>query len=172
MLLDVRTTSGVRNAVMVPSSGMETCQSDSTSSNNASVSTSMRSISSMSSTTGSAARMADSKRPREQELLGEDVLLDGVPVDGPSVGLDAQQLFFVVPLVQRLALVKALVALQADQAAPGRGRHGLAKLRLADARRTLAQDRLAQPIGEVDRDGDRLVREVAHRRQAIADIAW
>ena len=57
----MRNTNGIRLAATVPNSGMETCQSDSTSSSNASVSTSTRSTSSMRSTTGSSARMASSR---------------------------------------------------------------------------------------------------------------
>src|SRR6202044_3716139 len=59
-LLDVRNTSGVAAAGIVPSSGMATWYSASTSSSSASASTSRRSTSSMSRTTGSGARMAAS----------------------------------------------------------------------------------------------------------------
>ena len=57
------------------------------------------------------------QRPGEQELLAEDVVVDGVPVRavGALRRLDAQQLLLVVPLVQRPRLVEALVALQPDQ---------------------------------------------------------
>ena len=53
-------TSGAWRAVTVPSSGMDTWKSESTSSSSASVSTSTRSTSSMSRTTGSAERIAAS----------------------------------------------------------------------------------------------------------------
>ena len=57
------------------------------------------------------------QRPGEQERLGEDVGLDRLPVALVlAVGLDAQQLLLVVPLVDGLRLVEALVALQADEA--------------------------------------------------------
>ena len=60
------------------------------------------------------------QRTGEQERLGEDVGLDVLPVGVVlPVGLDAQQLLLVVPLVERLGLVETLVALQADQ--PGAG---------------------------------------------------
>ena len=61
--------------------------------------------------------MALQQRAGEQELLGEDVLLHGVPAGVRGLHLDAQELLAVVPLVQRLGLVQALVALQAHQPA-------------------------------------------------------
>ena len=57
------------------------------------------------------------QRAREQELLAEDVVLDGLPAGALGLGLDPQQLLAVVPLVQRLGLVEALVALQAHELA-------------------------------------------------------
>ena len=57
------------------------------------------------------------QRPREQELLAEDVLLHGVPAGARRLRLDPQQLLAVVPLVQRLRLVEPLVALQAHELA-------------------------------------------------------
>src|SRR5258705_160395 len=57
------------------------------------------------------------QRPREQERLREDVGLDGLPIALVfTVGLDAQELLLVVPLVERLAFVETLVALEADEA--------------------------------------------------------
>src|SRR6185312_14603257 len=49
---------------------------------------------------------------RQQELLAEDVLLDVLPARGGRLGLDPEQLLAVVPLVQGLGLVEALVALE------------------------------------------------------------
>ena len=60
-----------------------------------------------------------------------------------ALGLDAQELLLVVPLVERLGLVEALVALQADQAGAGHLGHRLGQLGLAGAGRALDQDRLA-----------------------------
>ena len=84
------------------------------------------------------------------------------------VDLDAQQLLLVVPLVQRLGLVEALVALQADQ--PGAGDLGdaLGQLGLADAGRTLHQHRLLEPVGEEDDAGDAGVGEVVGVRGAAS----
>ena len=62
------------------------------------------------------------ERTGEHELLAEDVVLDLLPARVGGLGLDPQQLLAVVPLVQRLGLVEPLVALEADQPAPGRAR--------------------------------------------------
>src|SRR5205807_8945466 len=58
----------------------------------------------------------------EEEGLAEDVLLERAPVAAgveTSSRLDAQQLLAVVPLVERAALVEALVALQTDEPCAG-----------------------------------------------------
>ena len=77
-----------------------------------------------------------------------------------AVGLDAQQLLLVVPLVEGLGLVEALVALQPDEARAGGGGDGLGELGLADTGRAFHQHRLLEPVGEVDDAGDRRVGEV------------
>jgi hypothetical protein len=106
------------------------------------------------------------QRAREQELLAEDVLLDGLPACVRRLRLDAQQLLAVVPLVQRLGLVEALVALQPHQLAAEVLGERLGQLGLADAGRSLDEHGLAQPRGE-ERDERRgLARKVAHRAQA------
>ena len=65
---------------------------------------------------GSAERIALQQRTLEQERLVEDRLLDLLPVVLTRlVGLDAQQLLAVVPLVERASLVQTLVALQPDE---------------------------------------------------------
>ena len=86
------------------------------------------------------------------------------------VDLDAEQLLLVVPLVQRLGLVEALVALEPDQ--PGAGDLGdrLGELGLADAGRSLDQDRLLEPVGEEDHTGDAGVREVVGAAETFGDV--
>ena len=98
------------------------------------------------------------QRAGEHELLAEDVVLDLLPAGVGGLGLDPQQLLAVVPLVQRLGLVEALVALQADQLAAGRARDRLRQLGLADARGALDQHRLAETAGEEGHERGRLVR--------------
>ena len=74
----------------VPSSGMLTWKSDSSSSRKASNSSSARSTSSISSTGGVVAADRGEQRPLEQVALGEDVLLDRVGVSlAPSRALMA-----------------------------------------------------------------------------------
>ena len=88
---------------------------------------------------------------------------------GP-LGLDAQELLLVVPLVERLGLVEALVALEADEAGAGHLGHRLGQLGLAGAGRTLDEDRLAEPIGQVDDAGDALVGQVVDLAERLADL--
>ena len=78
-----------------------------------------------------------------------------------GVGLDAQELLLVIPLVERLRFVEPLVALQPDELLPGGGRDRLRELGLADAGGALAQERLLEPIGEVRGDGDVVIRQIA-----------
>ena len=110
----------LRLPTMVPSSGIDTWKSESTSSSSASVSISTRSTSSISSTTGSSARIASSSGRVSRN--GSEKMSDSTSAQSAlvlPVDLDAQQLLLVVPLVERLGLVEALVALEADQAGAG-----------------------------------------------------
>ncbi|CAB4835593.1 unannotated protein [freshwater metagenome] len=92
------------------------------------------------------------------------------PRVAPTVGLDAQQLLLVVPLVQRFGLVEPFVALQTNQ--PGTGHIGdaLGQLGLPRAGRTFDKDRLAETIGEEGDAGNTVVGEVVHVSQAITDL--
>jgi hypothetical protein len=87
-----------------------------------------------------------------------------------ALGLDAQQLLLVVPLVEGLGLVEALVALQADQAGAGQLGHGLGQLGLAGAGRPLHQHRLAQALGQVHHARDPLVGQVADTAQPFPHL--
>ena len=107
---------GRSRARIVPSSGTVTWKSLSTSSRNASNSWSALSISSISSTTRARRGDGAQQRALEEVVAREDVVLDVVPRPSlGAVGLDAQQLLLVVPLVERARLVEPLVALEADQ---------------------------------------------------------
>ena len=156
----------LRSAAILPSSGIVTANSDSTSSRNASNSSSARSISSISSTDlgcaappGSAGRAgtarctAPTRRPpdRVRRRAGGDRL------DRAQM----QDLAREVPVVERLRRVDALVALQPDQLrAPDlgqrRGQRGL-----ADAGLALQQQRPAQGVGQIGRRADPGVGQVA-----------
>ena len=148
-------------ARMVPSSGIVTLASASSSSRNASKSSSARSISSISSTAGRGpgCSSARSSGPADQVVRPEQVLL--AQLLAARVGEpDAQQLARVVPLVQRLGGVDPLVALQADQRGVEHRGERLGRLGLADAGLALEQQRLGQASAEEHRRRQALVDEV------------
>jgi hypothetical protein len=110
------------------------------------------------------------ERPREQEVLAEDVVLDLLPASVGSLGLDAQQLLAVVPLVQRLRLVEALVALEPDQLALRGARDRLGELRLADPRGALHEHGLAEPPRQERHERGRLVGQIADLAEALVRV--
>src|SRR4051794_28201960 len=110
------------------------------------------------------------ERAGEQELLAEDVVVHVLPAGALALGLDAQQLLAVVPLVERLGLVEALVALQAHQRAVEVAGQRLGELGLADARGALDEHRLAEAGGEVGHERGRLAGQVAHRAEPGGDV--
>ena len=109
------------------------------------------------------------QRSREQELLAEDVLLHGLPSGAVGLGLDAQQLLAVVPLVQRLGLVQALVALQSHELAVQVGRERLRQLGLADARWPLHEHGLAELRRQVRHERGGLARQIPNLAQPRSD---
>ena len=81
-----------------------------------------------------------------------------------------KQLLLVVPLVERLGLVEALVALEADEpSAEERGRR-LGELGLARPGRALDEDGLGEPVGEVHHAGQAVVGEVADGAEALSNL--
>ena len=105
------------------------------------------------------------QRPAQQEAAREQLAL----VDAALGGAQREQLARVVPVVERLVDVDALVALQADEARAGRAGERLGHLRLAHARLALDEQRQAELAGEEHRDGQRAVGEVALLAQRLAD---
>ena len=79
-------------------------------------------------------RAAQQEAPREQLAL----------VDAALGGAQREELARVVPVVERLVDVDALVALQADEARAGRAGERLGDLRLAHARLALDEQRQAE----------------------------
>ena len=118
------------------------------------------------------------ERPSQQEALGVEglrlggsTLLGRVRSDGTSCA-QVQQLARVVPVVERVVEVDALVALEPDQARAGGGGERLADLGLAHSRLTLEQQRLLERDREEDGDGEAPVGEVALARQGLLDGCW
>ena len=131
---------------MRPSSGIVIWKSDSSSSSIASNSWSVLSISSISSTTGCSEAIAvSSGRASRNSSPKMSSWTSSQPVS-VGLGLDPQQLLAVVPLVQRLGLVEALVALQPHELAAEVGGERLGELGLADAGRALDEHRLAELV--------------------------
>ena len=158
---DVRTTIGGRSARTCPARGSSPTDSASTSNRNASNSSSARSISSISSTAGRGPAVADGAQQRalDEVLLGEQVVAHAVVASGLGES-DRQQLARIVPLVQRLGGVDALVALEAHERRVERLGQRLGRLGLADAGLALEQDRLAQSDGAEQRGRQAGVGEV------------
>ena len=124
--------------------------------------------------------LPDSIKVRLPEETGNIVLYKRLKwppdVGKPLLGQrpDVQHLSRVVPLVQRLRRVDALVALQSDQLAPEHHRERLGDLGLADADLALEQQRTAQREGDEDRRGQAAVGEVptaAQRRNQLGHEA-
>ena len=86
------------------------------------------------------------------------------------VGTQVQQLPRVVPLVEALRGVKAFVALQAHELTPGDARQRLCYRRLADARLSLQQERLAEFTRQEDGGGQPVIREIGHRLQRLLHV--
>ena len=165
--LEVSTTSGRCAAAIVPSSGIVIAKSARNSSRNASNSSSARSISSISSTAGppscssasSSGRRSRNSRP--EQLARRRARLGGA---------DREQLALVVPVVDRVVEVDALVALQADQLGARRGRQRARHLGLAHTRLALQQQRLLEREGEVGGRREALVGEVPLAGQGPRDV--
>jgi hypothetical protein len=81
-----------------------------------------------------------------------------------------KELARIVPVVQRVVEVDALVALEPDEAGPGRAGERLGDLGLADAGLALQQQRLLERGGQEDRGGEARVGEVALARQGLAYV--
>ena len=94
-----------------------------------------------------------------EEALGVELVLDDLlPLRFDRA--EVQQLARVVPLVDGLGGVDALVALQAHELAARPARQHLGDLGLADARLALEQQRALQAYREEDRGGEALVGQV------------
>ncbi len=151
---------------MVPSSGIETWKSDSSSSRNASNSSSARSISSISSTGAFGRRIAASKG-RSSRYFSENTWSS--MLSAAAMRLDRQQLPLVIPLVERGGLIEALVALQPDQLGRVHFCKRLRHFRLADARLAFEQQRTPQQLHQRDRGREVRIGDIARCGQGLRD---
>ncbi len=85
-------------------------------------------------------------------------------------GPEVQQLAGVVPLVERLGRVEAVVALEPDERRAGPGREGPGHLGLAHAGVAFEEQRPLQPQGQEHGGGEPLVAEVALGAEAGDDV--
>ena len=106
------------------------------------------------------------QRPAQEELAPEQL----ARLRPRLGGADGQQLALVVPVVDGVVEVDALVALQADQARALRLGERARHLRLPHARLALEQQRLLQRGGEEDGGGEAPVGEVSHPDQGPLDV--
>ena len=112
------------------------------------------------------------QRPLQQEPRAEQLVDRVVVGDLPlGQGPDVQHLAGVVPLVQRLVGVDALVALQPDQLAAEDGGEHLGDLGLAHPDLALEQDRPLQAERDEQRGGQAAVGQVPALAQDLGELA-
>src|SRR5207249_11355546 len=108
------------------------------------------------------------QRAPDKEVTTEEMALGGRLADARLSCPDREQLALVVPVVESLVDVYALVALEADQSRAGGSRERLGDLCLANARFPFDQKRLLELGGEEHRGGKTPVSEVALARKRLA----
>ena len=171
---EVMTTIGGCAALTVPSSGIVTWKSASTSSRNASNASSVRSSSSISSTgapAGSGSSACSSGRLIRKRSENTSCSMRSLSCSPSGLGQpDRDHLRGVIPLVDRGRDVEPLVALQADQPAAERRRQHLGDLGLADAGLAFEEDRPAHLQRQEQHGRQRPVGEIVGLRRAAS--AW
>src|SRR5487761_346877 len=110
------------------------------------------------------------QRPPQEELRAEDLALCGTPIVLLAQQADVQKLARIIPFVDGVGEVDALVALQADQAGAQHIGHDLGRLRLADAGLALDEQRLFELEGQEDGGREPAVADVAPLAQARLDL--
>ena len=182
---EVMTTIGGCSALTVPSSGIVTWKSASTSSRNASNASSVRSSSSISSTgapavSGSSACSSGRLIRKRSENTSCSIRSRSCSPSA-SASADRDHLRGVVPLIDRGRDVEALVALQPDQPAAERRRQHLGDLGLADAGLAFEEQRPAhlerqeqhgreRPVGEIVAAAEQLERVVDRGRNGFGAV--
>src|SRR6185295_728310 len=110
------------------------------------------------------------QRPPQQVRLGKQIsyLTRSRRDAAPRPRLDLEQLARIVPLVRGLREIEPLETLEPDQLRAEDLADDLGQLGLADARRTLEQQRAAQLSGEKQADTEAFIRDVVvGREQAL-----
>src|SRR5258707_5851026 len=105
------------------------------------------------------------QRPPQEELAAEDLPFGGLAIVRIVQQADVEQLASVVPLVDGVGEVDALVALKPYEACTQHLGHHLGSLRLADPGFALDEERLAELESEEDGGGEGPVADVAVRAQ-------
>ena len=103
-------------------------------------------------------------RVRQRRRVGDQL------ADTLAEELRVQELLGVLPLVECLALVESLVALQPDERPAGDLGQRLGQLRLADAGRPLDEHRTAHARGQEDDRGHATARDVARVPEPLLDL--
>ena len=167
-------TSGRWAARTVPSSGIVTWNSASSSSRDPSNSSSAHSIPSIEQDRGARSRRVDRLQQGsfDQEGFAVQLVACGGTVELAGGFEDAQldELSCVVPLIHRVRDVEAFVALQPDEIGLERCRDRGCQRGLADARLSFEKQRPAEPEGEEDGDGQAVVGHVMLRGQTLLEV--
>ena len=118
--------------------------------------------------------MALQERPLDQKRLAVQLPPRAVSIERVGRVEDPQleQLTRVVPLVERVPDVEALVALKADQVGVERGGHRGGQRGLADARLALEEQRPFQAQREKQRNNQPGIRDVAFGGEALPEVRW
>ena len=157
-------------ARIVPSSGIVTCHSASTSSRNASNASSARSTSSMSSTGERSWVIASSSGRLSRNCSLKICASRSSSVDPAGLAqARAQHLPRIVPLVERRHRIEAFVALQPDQPRAQHLGEDLGALGLADAGRAFDEQRLLEREHDLQRGREGLVDDERALAEAGAD---
>src|SRR2546428_2076998 len=110
------------------------------------------------------------QRTPQQELRAEDLALGGPAVLALPQQPNMQKLARIIPLVDGMSEVDALVALQPDEARSQDVRHHLRRLGLADSGFALDEQRLLEPQREKNGRGETAVADVAALAKAPLDF--
>jgi len=108
------------------------------------------------------------QRTFDEKCRAEDLALDACAVVGFRSAFgeaDVEYLLGIVPFVERMADIEALIALQSDEPTSESRREHLCHFGLADAGFAFEEQWSLQPQGQEDRRRETLVGEVVVRRQ-------